>query len=113
MPGQIPSNLPDLYQRLLIINHEAFTSGAYDVAYHALMGALHCVQTLHDLPGVRTVARVAQEQLAWIDQYHPEYEHSTQAARRRGHPSIYHTLSQQAGALIRMIETEAALKNKG
>jgi len=98
--------LRDLYQQLQAINHEAFASGEYDVAYHALMAALHCVQTLKDVQGLDEVERAAQEQLTWIDRHAPHYEHSTLSAQKRGHFSIYHTLARQAGTRIRIIQAE-------
>jgi hypothetical protein len=99
--------LPELTQQLLGINHAAFTARHYAVAYHALMGALPCVQTLADVAGLAEVKRRAEEQLAWIDRHAPAYEHSTPSARKREYISIYHTLALQAGARIRMREHEA------
>jgi hypothetical protein len=103
MITQAPTNAPnlcDLYQRLIAINHEAFTGGEYDVAYHALKAALHCVQTLHDVQGLGEVARVAEEQLACIDSQYLADEHWTPSAKKREYPSLYHTLARQAEALM-------------
>src|SRR5262245_14865796 len=99
--------LPELTQQLLGINHAAFTAGHYDVAYHALMAALHGMQTLADVAGLAEVKRRAEEQLAWIDRHAPTYEHSTSSAQKRGQVSIYRTLALQAGTRIRMQEHEA------
>jgi hypothetical protein len=101
-------HLSDLCQRLRAVNHDAFTVEEYDVAYHALMAALHCVQTLKDVRGLGEIARTAKDQLAWIDSRHPEYDHSTQSSQKRGHPSIYHNLALQAETRVRMIETREA-----
>jgi hypothetical protein len=106
------SNLSDIYQRLMLINQEAFADGHYDVAYHALVAALHCEQTLKDIQGLVEVEWVAHEQLQWIDAHHPEYEHSTQSASARGHLSIYHNLARQARVWVQIIQNEAQWQEK-
>ena len=116
MTTQTPNHeqaLRDLYRRLTAINQEAFTAREYDVAYHALMAALHCAQTLKDAHGLGDIERTAQEQLAWIDSHAPDYEHSTSSAHKRGHLSIYHTLARQAGTRVRIIQAEAKLHSTG
>jgi hypothetical protein len=101
------SNLSDLYQRLMQINQETFAGGHYNVAYHVLSAALYCARTLSDIPGLVEVERVADEQLQWIDAYHPEYEHSTQSASALGYPSIYDSLARRARARVWIIQYEA------
>ncbi len=101
------NNLKDLYQRLVQINQEAFAGEQYDVAYHSLMAALHCAQSLDDVQGLAEAERLANEELAWIDEHHPEYEHSTRSATVRGHASIFKNLSNQAKTRITMIERGA------
>src|SRR4029450_11451952 len=101
------SELSDLYQRLLVSNQEAFALEAYEVAYHALMAALHCVAPLPDFPTLDVVELIAQEQLAWLDQHHPEYEHSTPSAQKRGEFSLYYTLARQAQARRQRIQAHA------
>lgn len=103
-------SLNDLYQRLMHINQEAFALEQYDVAYHTLMAALHCAQTLNDLAGLVEVERIASNQLEWIDAHHPEYEHPTQSASERKQPGIYQNLIQQAKTRVRMIQQEVKLK---
>lgn len=102
------SNLNNnLYQRLMSINQEAFAGQRYNVAYHALMAALHCAQDLDDSQGLAEVERVANEQSSWIDAHHPEYEHSTQSASKRNNSSIYVNAARQAHAGIRIIQHRA------
>jgi hypothetical protein len=100
------NSLSDLYQRLMSINQEAFTLDQYDIAYHTLMAALHCAQTLKDIAGLVEVEHVAYKQLESIDAHHPEYEHSTQSASKHGHPGIYKNLIKQARTRVRMIQQE-------
>ena len=97
------SDLSDLYQRLMDINQEAFAREWYDVGYHALAGALYCAQILNDLTYLIEVENIASQQLEWIDDHHPEYQHSTASASRRGHQCIYKNLINQArkGAQLR------------
>jgi hypothetical protein len=97
----------DLFQRLMGINQEAFACEEYDVAYHALAAALHCAQSLKDEQRLGDVGRAANEQLAWIDSYHPEYRYSTQSSSRRGNLNVYSNIVRQAKAIGLIIEREA------
>ena len=101
------NNLSNLYQHLMQINQEIFADGHYKVAYHVLAAALHCARTLGDIPGLVEVERVANEQLRWIDDRHPEYEHSTQSVSKFGYPSIYDSLALRARARVWIIQSEA------
>ena len=97
-----PSISQDLYDRLIVINKEAYNAQLFDAAYHALASALHCTQDLELDQPLADVAKLAKEQLSEIDQQHPEYEHSTRSASERNHESIFFTLSRQAETLIRI-----------
>lgn len=101
----------NLYQRLFALNQEAFDAGLYDVAYHALMGALHCTDYLDSDQPLSEISKRASDQLNWIDHYHPEYEHSTRSAAKRNQPvSIFTILSNQAEARQKMRKFNATLK---
>jgi hypothetical protein len=43
----------DVYKRAIDMNAEAFTGEEYDLAYHALMVALHCGQRVGDVGYLR------------------------------------------------------------
>jgi len=101
------ATLTELYEQLMTINRRAFAAGHYDAAYHVLMAALHCAQSLKDVESLGEVQRTAEEELAWIDKHRPEYEHSTRSAHQRGHTSIYLTLAHQAQSRGRIITSEA------
>ena len=100
--GQTPRNIPSaptqtlqkLYHQLMVCNQESFGAQEYDVAYHALMAALHCAQPLKDIHYLGEIERVARTQIAEIDTQHPEYTHSTRSAARRGHESIFTLLGR-------------------
>ena len=59
------SSLGELYSSLIEINQKSFASGEYDVAYHALSGALHCAASLKDIKCLHQVKQLAGQQLAW------------------------------------------------
>jgi len=87
----------DLYNRLLVINEEAFQAGFFDAAYHALASALHCAKLLDSDQPLLRISKLCKEQLAWIDRHHPEYHHSSwSASSRQTGRSIFMTLSLQA-----------------
>ncbi|HKA34292.1 MAG TPA: hypothetical protein VKH64_13810 [Candidatus Binatia bacterium] len=94
----------DFYRDLIRINRESFQGEEFDIAYHTLMSALHCAQQLKDIPYLREVERVANEQLKYIDAHHPEYEHSTVSASNRNHVSVFQTLARQASARVTIIQ---------
>nr|CAA9268931.1 hypothetical protein AVDCRST_MAG63-2835 [uncultured Armatimonadetes bacterium] len=96
----------DLYERLMHINREAFDGAHYDTAYHALAAALHFAQDQRDEGRLSAVARIASEQITWIDRHTPAYHHSTTSAVARGNDSIYAMLSRQAHTRAQILRQE-------
>jgi hypothetical protein len=88
----------------MTINRDAFAEGLFNVAYHALMAALYCARLLPSEEPMREVERIAAEQLIWIDQNAPDYEHSTLSAAARKHDSIFLVLARQAEMSIKTRE---------
>ena len=86
------------YASLLAINRQAFAGAHYEVAYHALAGALHCAIDDDDHAKMRDVQAIAGHQRDWIDQYRPEHRLSTASARTRGQNSMFAMLERQAAA---------------
>jgi uncharacterized protein YecT (DUF1311 family) len=101
------ASLKETYLRLIQINQETFAGGEYDVAYHALSGAIYCAASLKEINYIVEVERLAVQQLAWIDAHDPEYEHSTESSSKRGLPSIYSNLAKMANAKVLIIQNEA------
>ena len=101
----------ECYRDLMRMNRECFEGGEFDIAYHTLMSALHCAQQLKDIPYLREIEQLANEQLKYIDAHHPEYEHSTVSASNRNHVSVFQTLARQAGARVMIIQN--APRQKG
>jgi hypothetical protein len=98
------SSLRDVYSRLIQINRETFDGGQYDVAYHALSGALQCAVSLKEVNYLSEVERLADQQLKWIDAHDPKYEHSTQSSSERGLTSIFRNLVNMANTRTLIIQ---------
>ena len=92
-----------LYQQLLTINEQTFQAGNYNAAYHALTAALYCAQDINSDEPLRNIIKTALQELEWIDQNQPEYEHASQSARRRHQTdSIFSKLATQAETRLKM-----------
>ncbi len=106
------AELEDWYQRFMALNQETFEARQFGVAYHALAAACHCAQTLQNEAFLAEIASRATQQLAWIDENVPNYEHSSGSARARRHTSIFAMPAKQAQVWshIRMHEHKTALE---
>jgi hypothetical protein len=100
----VPSDAGTLFERLMTLNGEAFAAAHYNTAYHLLAAALHEAQQGRDASCFVAVQRAAEDQLAWIDEAIPAYEHSTQSATTRGYTSIFVLLARQAYARRLLLE---------
>jgi hypothetical protein len=103
-------DLRKFYQDIIRLNREAFDGGEFDVSYHLLMAALHCSQDLADIQRLEEVGKLAKEQLTWIDAHAPEYDHSTEASAKRGHPNIFQNLISQVRARQTLIRNESKIQ---
>ncbi len=90
------SSSQKIFDQLITINERAFVSGYFDVAYYALESALSCAEGFTSDQPLLTVSNLAKNQLALIDQYHPEYIHSTLSASKRQQESIFFELACSA-----------------
>ncbi len=89
---------PDWFAQLMSINREAFDSGRYEVAYHALMAALHAAQDAGDQAFLREVERAAEGQQDRIDSDSPRHRLSSHEAKRHGAVGIFRMAARQASA---------------
>ena len=89
----------DPYIQLLAISQEVFDAQLYEVAYHALMAALHCADSAQDEDRLIEVATVAQAQRDRLATESPHHLIAPQAAERRGHRSVYDSLLLQVTAM--------------
>lgn len=83
-------------RRLLSASIAAADSGQFEVAYHALMAALHAAEGIDKEPAradaITEIERVAREQSARVEKLKPVHQLSRMAAGARGHKSVYDTL---------------------
>ncbi len=101
----------ELYERFLAINREAFDAGNFDATYYALAGALNCAQSFQADDAIQNVIHIITEQLAWIDEHHPEYNHSTQSTVARGKKMSIFTILANHGKIVLKLRKSAAQRN--
>jgi hypothetical protein len=100
------------FDRLLALSREAHGCGFHEVAYHALIGAMHAAQSGHDRAGVALTADEAREQINWIDTHVPGHRLSTSSAARHDHPGVYAMLCRQAEMVVRQLAREAGREER-
>jgi hypothetical protein len=86
----------DWTDRALALCRETAGAGAYEVAYHALMSALHSAEILGDVPLLEAVAHLAAQQQEAIDGLGRIHPLSTSSAAGRGHVPVFHMAERQA-----------------
>ncbi|HEU4404529.1 MAG TPA: hypothetical protein VFS43_04475 [Polyangiaceae bacterium] len=86
----------DFYTQLLALSEQAMLAGRYEVAYHALAGAMHATEGPDQVARLEAVAQLAERQGAHIDEHAPASRLSSQSAHRRGNESIFLMLARQA-----------------
>ena len=101
-------------RRLLSASVAAAESGEFEVAYHALMAALHAAEgvgketaSAAGIAGIAEIERVAGEQSAQVEKLKPIHQLSPAAAKVRGHKSVYDTLLLHAKSARLRIEADA------
>ena len=93
----------DLYPILYAASVEAHARARYEVAYHALVAAMHDATDARDAGRLADVEAEARRQIAVIDAQAPGHRMSTGSASRRGHPGMYAMLAGEAAAHGHMI----------
>lgn len=106
-PAPSTSPTAHLFDQLLSVSREAHAHGQHEVAYHALIAALHAAQDTAHLAGVRAVVTEARAQIEWIDRNAPGHRLSSESAGRHNHPGVYSMLSRQAETIGHMIKQHA------
>ncbi len=105
------STVTSLYFQALDMNKKTFKAGLFDIAYYTLLCALNCAKLMEDSEPLLNVAKLAEEQLAWINLNRPEYAHSTSSAAGRGtNVSIFSMLSHQALIVVSLRELDGHKK---
>jgi hypothetical protein len=103
-------DLDQCYDVLLAIDREALAESQYELAYHALAGALHCAEAARDEERVAHVAALVEEHRRRVDAEEPPHPISSAAAAARGHRSLFETLAGQAASLLARLRSTAAIE---
>jgi hypothetical protein len=101
---QAHPNPSQLFGRLVTLSEEAAASGQFEVAYYALMAALHAAEREANAEAVLQVCKVGAAQEGVIERQRPPHPLSHAAAARRRTESVYSTLQTQAQAVRLRIE---------
>jgi glutamate-1-semialdehyde aminotransferase len=96
----------DWFEQLLGINADAFAAGRYEVAYHALMAALHAAQDASDPSHLRRVQQLADQQQDRIDAEAPRHRLASDVARRHGVIGIFRMAARQASARAAIVQRD-------
>ncbi len=104
-----------LMRRLLGASVAAADSGEFEVAYHALMAALHAAEQVgretKSISPFTEIERVAKQQAAMVEKVKPTHQLSKSAAKNRGHNSVYETLLIHAKSARLRIEADTRRDN--
>ena len=100
----VPERADGWFQQLMAINEASFADGRYEVAYHALMAALHAAQDASDVEHLRAVERAAEQQQVRIDAEAPSHRLSSHEAKKHGALGIYRMAARQASARASMVQ---------
>jgi len=92
--------LRELYQQFMDQNVQAFAGRHFEVAYHALAAALHCVEDIRDAGLLAEVQWLAEEQAKCIDTNALGHNLSSPRAKARGNESMFLSLSKQARSML-------------
>jgi hypothetical protein len=101
----------ELHDRLLAINREAFDGQLFEVAVHALNGAMHCGEAMQDKEAVARIAQRAHEQSSWIDTQAPDHRISSTSANQRGTVSVFRSAARTAEVVVCRLHAAEAQKH--
>ena len=94
MPAKLSNQ--SLVRRLIAVSTAAARAEEFEVAYHALMAALHAAELVRREVGsadaLSEVTKVAEAQAAQIEKINPPHQLSRISSRARGNFSLYDTL---------------------
>jgi hypothetical protein len=100
---------PALSERLLEISRQGLAAGAFEMAYHALAGALHAAEVGSDLDQLLKVQEEAHRQQEVIDRAAPGHRLSRTGGREQGHSGWYEILAVQVTSILTRLRAGAAL----
>jgi len=94
------SHRQDLYEQLMVLNHNALEAQFYETAYHTLAAAFHWAEAMGDEQRLLAIGQAAKVQQEWIDTHAPGHRLSTQSTTQRMGTSLYDSLARQAAAQV-------------
>lgn len=97
----VPSSM---FERLLSISHESVQARRFEVAYHALVAAMHTAKHDGDLVAFDQVQQVLDAHAGALDEIEPAHWLSSVGAEKRGTHSLYQPLRQ----MLEMIRPRVA-----
>ena len=106
---------PALMRRLIMASTTAASAGEWEVAYHALMAALHAAEAVakeqETIAPIAEVEQVAREQAIRIEKVKPPHQLSRAIAKNRGHSSVYDVLMVHINSSRLRIEAKVRREN--
>lgn len=101
------------FARLMAVNREAFASGHFEAAYHALMAALHVAQDVGDRARLEEVAKLAGEEAEGVDAVQPAHRLSSTTSREHGFESVFRLAARQASVRAHIPHTSGRAETEG
>jgi hypothetical protein len=99
-----------LSDELLSASRQALAAGLYELAYHALAGALHGAESGGDGERLRAIEAEAGRQQGVVDTEATEHRLSRRGGRRHGHVGWYDALALQAKAAGTAVRSASAFE---
>jgi hypothetical protein len=93
----------------MAVNQEAFAAGHFEVAFHALMAALHAAGDQDDEAAIETVRQTAADQDAQLTARAPPHRLSGRVAAEHGGRGVFETAVTHADALLARVRAGKAL----
>lgn len=113
MKEKTSSEHGDMYSRLMAISQEAFESGLYETAYHALCAAMHQANTTSNEDNLKAVQQAAKTQMDWIDTNAVKHKMSTESTMQRNGVNLYKSLMTQIQGHLLVIKSQHRQERMG
>jgi hypothetical protein len=104
-----------LMRRLINASTTAASADEWEVAYHALMAALHAAEAValerETIAPIAEIEEVAKEQATRIERVRPPHQLSRVIAKNRGHSSVYDVLMVHINSSRLRVEAKVRREN--
>ena len=88
-----------MLEQILELNRQAAARGEYEVAYHLLMAALHCIDDSGDPSALDPLAALARDQGQQVESVQPPHHLARRQARSRGQTALYDSFQAHVDAV--------------